>query len=96
MNLEAEDKFLNDYVECSPVFGKKATVNNQEDNEDPASGRSTSGSEMFEDATDQHSPRKRLPYLMDESVFISADLYEFLLSSLPNIVKGCQWVLLYR
>lgn len=96
MNLEAEDNFLNDYVECSPVFGKKATVSNLEDNEDPASGRSTSGSEMFEDATDQHSPRKHLPYLMDESVFISADLYEFLLSSLPNIVKGCQWVLLYR
>ncbi|XP_050239249.1 uncharacterized protein LOC126688557 [Quercus robur] len=95
VNLEAEDKFLDDYVECSPVFGKKATVSNQEDNEDPASGRSTSGSEMFEDATDQPSPRKHLPYLMDESVFISADLYEFLLSSLPNIVKGCQWVLLY-
>lgn len=32
---------------------------------------------------------------MDESTFISSELYEFLLSSLPNIVKGCQWTLLY-
>lgn len=75
---------------------KKVTLSNQEDYEDPASGRSTSGSDMFEDATDQHSPQKPLPYLMDESVFISPDLHEFLLSSLPNIVKGCQWALLYR
>ncbi|KAL5996875.1 hypothetical protein ACLOJK_007798 [Asimina triloba] len=30
-----------------------------------------------------------------ESSFISPDLYEFLHSCIPNIVKGCQWVLLY-
>ncbi|KAJ6719356.1 TLD-DOMAIN CONTAINING NUCLEOLAR PROTEIN [Salix purpurea] len=35
------------------------------------------------------------PVSMDESTFISSELYEFLLSSLPNIVKGCQWTLLY-
>ncbi|KAK9146230.1 hypothetical protein Sjap_006133 [Stephania japonica] len=34
-------------------------------------------------------------YIMDESSFISLDLYEFLYSSLPNIVKGRQWILLY-
>lgn len=39
---------------------------------------------------------KSLPNLMDESSFISPDLYEFLHSSVPNIVKGCQWFLLYR
>ncbi|KMZ69391.1 Oxidation resistance 1-like protein [Zostera marina] len=33
--------------------------------------------------------------LMGESVFISSTLFEFLQSSLPNIVKGCRWVLLY-
>ncbi|CAN6486112.1 unnamed protein product [Victoria cruziana] len=38
---------------------------------------------------------KSLPNLMDESSFISPDLYEFLHSSVPNIVKGCQWFLLY-
>lgn len=95
-NFEAQDEYLDDYAKCSPVCVKKVTLSNQEDYEDPASGRSTSGSDMFEDATDQHSPQKPLPYLMDESVFISPDLHEFLLSSLPNIVKGCQWALLYR
>lgn len=39
---------------------------------------------------------KSIPDLMDESSFISSDLFEFLHSSLPNIVKGCQWLLLYR
>ncbi|KAK8935462.1 hypothetical protein KSP39_PZI012871 [Platanthera zijinensis] len=37
-----------------------------------------------------------LPYLMDKSTFLSADLFEFLHACLPNIVKGCQWMLLYR
>lgn len=37
-----------------------------------------------------------LPYLLDKSTFLSADLFEFLHACLPNIVKGCQWMLLYR
>jgi hypothetical protein len=94
VNFKALDESLDNYVDCSPVCEKKVTPSNQEDDEQPTSGRSTSGSEMFEEAT--HSPQKPLPYLMDESVFISTYLYDFLLSSLPNIVKGCQWVLLYR
>lgn len=93
---KALDDSLDDYVKCSPTYDKKVTPINQEDYEEPTSARSTSGSEVFEDATDQHSPQKPLPYFMDESAFISTDLYEFLLSSLPNIVKGCQWVLVYR
>ncbi|KAL5712027.1 hypothetical protein ACHQM5_014237 [Ranunculus cassubicifolius] len=36
-----------------------------------------------------------VPNIIDKSVFVSPDLYEFLQSSLPNIVKGCQWELLY-
>ncbi|KAG6732437.1 hypothetical protein I3842_01G177800 [Carya illinoinensis] len=96
VNFKALDQSLDDYVKYSPTYDKKVTPINQEDYEEPTSGRSTSGSEGFEDATDHHSPQKPLPYLMDESAFISTDLYEFLLSSLPNIVKGCQWVLLYR
>ncbi|KAJ6323888.1 hypothetical protein OIU76_011230 [Salix suchowensis] len=40
-------------------------------------------------------PERPFSCLMDESTFISSELYEFLLSSLPNIVKGCQWTLLY-
>ncbi|KAB1219338.1 Oxidation resistance protein 1 [Morella rubra] len=96
-NVSSEDldESLDNYVECSPVCEKKVTPINPEGDDHPASGRSTSGSEMFEEANNLHSPQKPIPYLMDESVFISTNFYEFLLSSLPNIVKGCQWVLLY-
>ena len=94
VKYKALDESLDNYVDYSPVCEKKVTPSNQEDDEEPASGRGATGSEMFEEAT--HSPQKPLSYLTDESVFISTYLYEFLLSSLPNIVKGCQWVLLYR
>lgn len=43
----------------------------------------------------RHFLEKRVPNLTDDSSFICSDLYEFLESSLPNIVKGCQWILLY-
>ncbi|XVE65768.1 hypothetical protein DITRI_Ditri08aG0026100 [Diplodiscus trichospermus] len=55
---------------------------------------SSSDSDEFQEAREQHSPFKP-SNLSDESVFITCDLYEFLVSSLPNIVKGCQWMLLY-
>ncbi|KAF9609524.1 hypothetical protein IFM89_016885 [Coptis chinensis] len=42
-----------------------------------------------------HLPVDYVSNLMDKSSFISSDLYDFLQSSLPNIVTGCQWVLLY-
>lgn len=74
----------------------RVMLNLREENGDQSSGRSTSSSEMFEDATDRQSSEKSMPYLTDDSLFISSDLYEFFQSSLPNIVKGCQWVLLYR
>ncbi|KAM7261523.1 hypothetical protein ACFE04_008890 [Oxalis oulophora] len=62
---------------------------------DDPSDRKSSDSDVFEEAIDHETPRKPLPNLADDSVFVSSDLYEFLESSLPNIVKGCQWVLLY-
>ncbi|GMJ02006.1 oxidation resistance 2 [Hibiscus trionum] len=52
-------------------------------------------SQEFQEAREQQSPMKSPPKLSDESVFINYDLYEFLMCSLPNIVKGCQWMLLY-
>ncbi|KAL8104849.1 uncharacterized protein LOC141677997 [Apium graveolens] len=57
--------------------------------------RCTSNSDTFEDATDQCSFGKPMPKLTQKSLFLSTELYEFLQSSLPNIVKGCEWVLLY-
>ncbi|KAM1724251.1 hypothetical protein ACFX13_022763 [Malus domestica] len=95
-NFESQDETVHRYVECrSPPGENKETENNCENDDDHASGGSTSGSEVFEVAADQQSLQKQLPLLMDDSVFISSDLHEFLLSSLPNIVKGCQWILLY-
>ncbi|TYH27217.1 hypothetical protein ES288_A02G051900v1 [Gossypium darwinii] len=52
-------------------------------------------SDEFQEAREEQSPIKAPPKLSDESVFINYNLYEFLTSSLPNIVKGCQWMLLY-
>lgn len=64
---------------------------------EPGSGKSTSSSsDVFEDAATPHTFEKSMPCLADESLFISPDLYLFFEASLPNIVKGCQWVLLYR
>lgn len=73
----------------SSVCVKKETVNADNDNGEPTS-------ETFEDAPDRHSFEQSLAYLTTDSVFITPNLYDFFQSSLPNIVKGCQWVLLYR
>ncbi|KAI4368434.1 hypothetical protein MLD38_016991 [Melastoma candidum] len=81
--------------ECAKIREDRKSLHVKIENDDPGSGRSTSGSEMFEEAMDQCSPEKPLDNLLDESTFISPTLYEFLLASLPNIVKGCQWALLY-
>ncbi|KAK4800160.1 hypothetical protein SAY86_025525 [Trapa natans] len=73
----------------------RKSVDNKEEVDDTGSGKSTSSSDVFEEAAEQNSPVKHLQNLMDVSAFISPELYEFLHSSLPNLVKGQQWVLLY-
>lgn len=50
----------------------------------------------FDVLVDANSSTKYLSNLTDKSTFITPQLYEFLQSSLPNTVQGCQWVLLYR
>lgn len=74
----------------------KQTDKIHDSNEDIASGGSSSDSDVFEEAQEQQTPKSSIPHLINESSLISSELYEFLHSSLPNIVKGCQWVLLYR
>lgn len=64
--------------------------------EQEISTSSTCALEMCEDAVEPQSSLKLMPNLTSDSSFIYVELYEFLQSSLPNIVKGCQWVLLYR
>ncbi|XP_039000046.1 oxidation resistance protein 1-like [Hibiscus syriacus] len=57
--------------------------------------RCSSDSDEYQDAQVQRCPVKTPLNLYDESVFITPDLYESLVFLLPNIVKGCQWMLLY-
>lgn len=83
-------------LECSLVCENKGIRDNEEDFDDSVSGRSTSSSEVFEEATCQSSPEKIVTNLTVDSVLISSDTYDFLLQHLPNIVKGRQWILLYR
>ncbi|KGN56818.1 oxidation resistance protein 1 [Cucumis sativus] len=82
-------------LECSLVCENKGIRDNEEDFDDSFSGRSTSSSEVFEEATCQSSPEKIVTNLTVDSVLISTDTYDFLLQRLPNIVKGRQWILLY-
>ncbi|EPS69996.1 hypothetical protein M569_04766, partial [Genlisea aurea] len=56
---------------------------------------SFAGSTSNCDARTPCSSKKSICSLTSESIFITPDLYQFFEASLPNIVKGCQWVLLY-
>ncbi|KAL4273909.1 hypothetical protein GQ457_13G026320 [Hibiscus cannabinus] len=88
----AEDKKKiwthNDY---KPIVVKLSPHSQDKDRISASSG---TDSEEFQETREQ-IPMKSPPKLSDESVFINCDLYKFLMSSLPNIVKGCQWTLLY-
>ena len=66
------------------------------ENENSKPATRTCAYEVFEDTHEPQSPWKLMPNLTNDSSFINMELYEFLQASLPNIVKGCQWVLLYR
>lgn len=100
-----QDLPSDNYEECyDHAHEKKEAPNSQREDQEHGFGRrnrlengdlstGSSSSDSFEDAVDHNV--KSMSYLSEESSLISADLYEFLLLCLPNIVKGCQWVLLY-
>lgn len=58
--------------------------------------RNVNGSNGWEEPSTSHTSDDFHHYLTEKSTFMSGELFEFFQSSLPNIVKGCQWVLLYR
>ncbi|KAH9681712.1 TLDc domain-containing protein [Citrus sinensis] len=76
-------------------MNKQGSVSVDDDDKDCACGSTSSDSDAYAEATDLPSPTKLLSNLREDSVFITSELYEFLQSSIPNLVKGCQWVLLY-
>ncbi|KAK1413658.1 hypothetical protein QVD17_35434 [Tagetes erecta] len=94
---EDDDNDISDCHERSGTQGSLRDVSSAiEENGDLGSAGSTSSSsEVFEDATEPNTPMRALIDLTIDSSFISPDLYQFFQSSLPNIVKGCRWVLLY-
>ncbi|MQM15993.1 hypothetical protein Taro_048947 [Colocasia esculenta] len=57
--------------------------------------RNINGSHRNEEASISHGLKSFLSDVVNQSTFISSPLFEFLESSIPNIVKACQWVLLY-
>nr|XP_043610500.1 TLD domain-containing protein 2 [Erigeron canadensis] len=69
--------------------------NTREENGDQGSVESSGSSEMFVDAAEPNTPMRAVIDFNLDSFFISPELYQFLQSSIPNIVKGCRWVLLY-
>ncbi|KAG9137490.1 hypothetical protein Leryth_016783 [Lithospermum erythrorhizon] len=105
------DETLNKHSEYEFEIERKATYENRlcrssvkdftkqqihMDNGQPDSAKSNaSGSSVYEDALDSPSFSNSMPNLTEDSVFICPALYAFFDSSLPNLVKGCQWVLLY-
>ncbi|KAJ0967509.1 hypothetical protein J5N97_024426 [Dioscorea zingiberensis] len=56
---------------------------------------STNGSDGNEEVSPSCDSQEFLSYLAEKSIFINSNLFEFFQSSLPNIAKGCQWILLY-
>ncbi|KAI3723476.1 hypothetical protein L2E82_35081 [Cichorium intybus] len=92
---ESISKEENDYEPGSLKIIKCKNPDVKDENPDQGSGKSTCSNDVFEDAIDLKTPKKHVQDLNLDSVFISPELSHFFQSCLPNIVKGCQWVLLY-
>lgn len=100
-DFKCPDAKLDEFADCETAYEMiPEDCDEEEGNKEHDFGRSTTCSDVFEDTISSIRPpiskEKSMPNLKDDSSFISSELYEFLQSSLPNLVKGCQWALLYR
>lgn len=99
-NFEYQDVSSDKYVDCDDANNSPDLTKDENTNEDRTSTRNSSScsSEGYEEANGQtpNRSKKSSLNLSDDSTFISPELHEFFESCLPNIVKGRQWVLLYR
>ncbi|KAJ8444961.1 hypothetical protein Cgig2_029155 [Carnegiea gigantea] len=82
-------------AECISREQYQESASSHAEQDNPLSVNKACAPEVFEDAVEAQGPVKLMPNLTADSSFIYVELYEFLHASLPNIVKGCQWVLLY-
>lgn len=94
-NLSWRNQNIDCQAEGIPRDECRESTISQNEHESPVSAGSACASEISENVFEPQSPWKLMPNLTDDSSFINVELYEFLQASLPNIVKGCQWVLLY-
>ncbi|KAK1281064.1 hypothetical protein QJS04_geneDACA019814 [Acorus gramineus] len=86
-----KDELLDCSGEAGPESEKDETSKNLKDTLDHDYLRNINGTERIEEVSTSSDTAKSLPGVLDDSTFISSDLYDFFRSSLPNIVKGCQW-----
>ncbi|XP_008801254.2 oxidation resistance protein 1-like isoform X2 [Phoenix dactylifera] len=91
-----KDRPLDCGGDCRTESETDETVEIFKENLEHVSERNINSSNGIKEATASRDSKEYLSYLSEKSAFISADLFEFFQSSLPNIVKGCQWILLYR
>ncbi|XP_076896506.1 uncharacterized protein LOC143549493 [Bidens hawaiensis] len=93
-----DDNQSNSHAQSGTRGSLRGVLSASEENGDQGSAgssSSSSSSEVFEDATEPNTPMRAVIDITIDSSFISPDLYQFFQASLPNIVKGCRWVLLY-
>ncbi|XP_065030645.1 uncharacterized protein LOC135653090 isoform X1 [Musa acuminata AAA Group] len=81
--------------ESGTGFESEELPESTKENMDHFPKRLVNVSRVLDETSITHDPSEYLSYLTEKSTFMSADLFEFFQSCLPNIVKGCQWVLLY-
>lgn len=79
-----------------PEINSDLTSSVAKANEIDVSERRVKAAETTEESSSSKASSVLIPHLTEKSTFVTADLFDFLHSCLPNIVKGCQWVLLYR
>ncbi|PKU84998.1 oxidation resistance protein 1 [Dendrobium catenatum] len=84
----------NDKVD-EPEINIDLTSSVAKGNEIDVSERRVKAAETTEESSSSKASSVLIPHLTEKSTFVTADLFDFLHSCLPNIVKGCQWVLLY-
>ncbi|KAG4909815.1 hypothetical protein JHK87_055931 [Glycine soja] len=97
-NFDKDGDRSDKYVDSSPMSNGKDLLKGKSNDKDQATRNSSRSSEVFEEVNEQHSPnipKRPLPNFTDGSTVIYLELNEFFESCLPNIVKGCQRVLLY-
>uniref|UniRef100_A0A1J3J8B6 TLD domain-containing protein 2 n=1 Tax=Noccaea caerulescens TaxID=107243 RepID=A0A1J3J8B6_NOCCA len=80
---------------CKHGNGTMISIAEEDKESDKDGGALRVSAKVVESGNDYFESVKQMTELTEESAFISANLCEFLHACLPNIVRGCKWILLY-